>query len=160
MLFILTANLLDTIQPAFRDRMEVIELSGYTEEEKLAIAKKHLIPKQLNENGLTMKKVVFKDSAIRTIISQYTREAGLRNLEREIGSVCRKVAMRLAEGKDKLYRITKKTSMNSSALPRFCWTRFRRKTRLALPRDWPGLRLVEKSCSLKRRRCEDGVISC
>ncbi len=106
-LFILTANLLDTIQPAFRDRMEVIELSGYTEEEKLAIAKKHLIPKQLNENGLTLKKVVFKDNAIQTIISQYTREAGLRNLEREIGSVCRKVAMRLAEGKDKLYRINK-----------------------------------------------------
>ena len=106
-LFILTANLLDTIQPAFRDRMEVIELSGYTEEEKLAIAKKHLIPKQLNENGLTIKKVVFTDSAIRMIISQYTREAGLRNLEREIGSVCRKVAMRMAEGKDKLYRITK-----------------------------------------------------
>ena len=106
-LFILTANLLDTIQPAFRDRMEVIELSGYTEEEKLAIAKKHLIPKQLNENGLTLKKVVFKDNAIQTIISQYTREAGLRNLEREIGSVCREVAMRLAEGKDKLYRINK-----------------------------------------------------
>jgi ATP-dependent Lon protease len=106
-LFILTANVLDTIQPAFRDRMEVIELSGYTEEEKLAIAKKHLIPKQLNENGLTTKKVVFTDSAIRMITSQYTREAGLRNLEREIGSVCRKVAMRMAEGKDKLNRITK-----------------------------------------------------
>jgi ATP-dependent Lon protease len=106
-LFILTANMLDTIQPAFRDRMEVIELSGYTEEEKLAIAKKHLIPKQLNENGLTIKKVVFTDRAIRMMISQYTREAGLRNLEREIGSVCRKVAMRMAEGKDKLYRITK-----------------------------------------------------
>ncbi len=106
-LFILTANLLDTIQPAFRDRMEVIELSGYTEEEKLAIAKKHLIPKQLDENGLTGKQVVFMDSAIRTITSQYTREAGLRNLEREIGSVCRKVAMRMAEGKSKLCRITK-----------------------------------------------------
>ena len=106
-LFILTANLLDTIQPAFRDRMEVIELSGYTEEEKLAIAKKHLIPKQLNENGLTTKKVAFTDNAIQVIVSQYTREAGLRNLEREIGSVCRKVAMRLAEGKDKLYRISK-----------------------------------------------------
>ena len=73
----------------------------------MAIAKKHLIPKQLNENGLTTKKVVFTDSAIRMITSQYTREAGLRNLEREIGSVCRKVAMRMAEGKDKLYRITK-----------------------------------------------------
>lgn len=106
-LFILTANLLDTIQPAFRDRMEVIELSGYTEEEKVAIAKKHLIPKQLNENGLTARKVIFSDRAIQTVISQYTREAGLRNLEREIGSICRKVAMRMAEGKDKLYRITK-----------------------------------------------------
>ncbi|MFN8009482.1 MAG: S16 family serine protease, partial [Terriglobia bacterium] len=106
-LFILTANLLDPIQPAFRDRMEVIELAGYTEEEKLAIAKKHLVPKQLNENGLTSRQVLFTDGAIRIITSQYTREAGLRNLEREIGSVCRKVAMRMAEGQKKLFRINK-----------------------------------------------------
>ena len=131
-LFILTANLLDTIQPAFRDRMEVIELSGYTEEEKLAIAKKHLIPKQLNENGLTSKKVAFTDNAIQVIISQYTREAGLRNLEREIGSVCRKVAMRLAEGKDKLYRINKENVHEFLGSPKIsAWTSFQRKIRLA-----------------------------
>jgi ATP-dependent Lon protease len=105
-LFITTANLLDPIQPAFRDRMEVIELSGYTEEEKLAIAKKHLLPKQLSEHGLKSKQILFSDSALRTIITQYTREAGLRNLEREIGSVCRKVARRIAEGKKGVCRIT------------------------------------------------------
>jgi len=105
-LFITTANLLDPVQPAFRDRMEVIELSGYTEEEKLAIAKKHLLPKQLSEHGLKSKQILFSDSALRTIISQYTREAGLRNLEREIGSVCRKVARKIAEGKKGVCRIT------------------------------------------------------
>jgi len=105
-LFITTANLMDPIQPAFRDRMEVIELSGYTEEEKLAIAKKHLLPKQFSEHGLKTKQIIFSDSALRTMISQYTREAGLRNLEREIGSVCRKVARRIAEGKKGAFRIS------------------------------------------------------
>jgi ATP-dependent Lon protease len=105
-LFITTANLMDPIQPAFRDRMEVIELSGYTEEEKLAIAKKHLLPKQLAEHGLKTKQIVFSDSSLRAMISQYTREAGLRNLEREIGSVCRKVARKIAEGRKEVCRIT------------------------------------------------------
>jgi ATP-dependent Lon protease len=105
-LFITTANILDPIQPAFRDRMEVIELSGYTEEEKLAIARKHLLPKQLGEHGLKARQIVFSDSALRAIISQYTREAGLRNLEREIGSVCRKVARKIAEGRKGVCRIT------------------------------------------------------
>jgi ATP-dependent Lon protease len=97
-MFITTANLLDPVQPAFRDRMEVIDLSGYTEEEKLVIARKHLLPKQLSEHGLKARQIQFSDSALRTMISQYTREAGLRNLEREIGSVCRKVARKIAEG--------------------------------------------------------------
>ncbi len=105
-LFITTANLLDPIQPAFRDRMEVIELSGYTEEEKLAIARKHLLPKQFSEHGLKARQIVVSDSALRAIISQYTREAGLRNLEREIGSICRKVARKIAEGKKGVCRIT------------------------------------------------------
>ncbi|HEX9726060.1 MAG TPA: endopeptidase La [Vicinamibacteria bacterium] len=107
-MFITTANQLDPIQPAFLDRMEVIELTGYTEEEKLQIAKRHLIPKQLEENGLTPKELVFADSAIRRIITQYTREAGLRNLEREIARACRKVAKQVAEEGKKLHKITAK----------------------------------------------------
>lgn len=106
-MFIVTANVLDTIQPAFLDRMEVIRLSGYTDEEKLQIAKVHLIPKQMEENGITETEVIWTDSGITKIITGYTKEAGLRNLEREIGTICRKIAVEVAEGKDKKsYRIT------------------------------------------------------
>ncbi len=98
-LFITTANILDTVQPAFRDRMEVITLSGYTEEEKVQIARRHLIPKQLEAHGLKSRDIVFPDAVIRAIIQGYTREAGLRNLEREIATICRKVAMKFALGK-------------------------------------------------------------
>jgi ATP-dependent Lon protease len=105
-MFITTANLLDPIQPAFRDRMEIIDLPGYTEEEKLQIALQHLVPKQVKEHALSDRFIVFTEGAIKKIISLYTREAGVRNLEREIASVCRKVARKVAEGKKKLYRIT------------------------------------------------------
>ena len=105
-MFITTANLLDPIQPAFRDRMEILHLPGYTEEEKLQIAMRHLVPKQIQENALSSKYISFTKGAIQKIISLYTREAGVRNLEREIASVCRKVARRVAEGKEKLSRIT------------------------------------------------------
>ncbi|MBM3305270.1 MAG: endopeptidase La [Candidatus Aminicenantes bacterium] len=105
-LFITTANLLDPIQPAFRDRMEVLELTGYTEEEKLQIAFRHLIPKQVAENALTPKLIHFTDGAVKKIASLYTREAGVRNLEREIASVCRKVARKVAEGKKALSVVT------------------------------------------------------
>jgi ATP-dependent Lon protease len=105
-MFITTANLLDPIQPAFRDRMEVLDLPGYTEEEKQQIALQHLVPKQVKEHALSDKSIVFSEGAIKKIISLYTREAGVRNLEREIASVCRKVARKIAEGKKKLYRIT------------------------------------------------------
>jgi ATP-dependent Lon protease len=105
-MFITTANLLDPIQPAFRDRMEVINLSGYTEEEKSEISRRHLIPKQIEENGLTPQQTQFSDKAIQTIIQKYTREAGLRNLEREIAKVCRKLARRVAEGEQGPYRLT------------------------------------------------------
>jgi ATP-dependent Lon protease len=105
-MFIATANQLDPIQPAFLDRMEVIELSGYTEEEKLRIAKRHLIPKQREENGLTARRVAFSDESLKMMIARYTREAGLRGLEREISRVCRKVAKRVADGYEGLTRVT------------------------------------------------------
>ncbi len=106
-MFIVTGNVLDTIQPAFLDRMEVIRLSGYTDEEKLSIAKQHLIPKQMEENGIQETEVVWTDSGITKVITGYTKEAGLRNLEREIGTICRKIAVEVAEGKEeKAYRIT------------------------------------------------------
>ncbi|OPY77848.1 MAG: Lon protease [Syntrophorhabdus sp. PtaU1.Bin153] len=97
-MFITTANRIDTIPSALKDRMETIYIPGYTEREKLVIAKKYLVPKQLVENGLTEDMIRFADHALITIIQDYTREAGLRNLEREIASVGRKVAKRIAEG--------------------------------------------------------------
>ncbi|HUF77305.1 MAG TPA: endopeptidase La [Thermoanaerobaculia bacterium] len=100
-LFIATANLLEPIQPAFRDRMEVIRLSGYTEEEKLAIARRHLIPKQLEANGVTPEHVALTDGALREVIARYTKEAGLRNLERELAAIFRKVAVRVARSSER-----------------------------------------------------------
>ena len=105
-MFITTANVTDTIQPAFLDRMEVIRLAGYTEEEKLEIARRYLIPKQLEENGLSSDQIEFTTPALHLLIDGYTREAGLRNLEREIGSLCRKVAVEVARGKHGKRRIT------------------------------------------------------
>ncbi len=97
-LFITTANILDTIQPAFLDRMEVIRLTGYTEQEKLQIGRRYLVPRQLKAHGLTAKNVRISSPVLRTIIRSYTREAGLRNLEREIATICRKVAVKRAMG--------------------------------------------------------------
>ncbi len=105
-MFITTANLVDPILPALKDRMEVIEIAGYTEEEKLHIARNFLIPRQLTENGITQKQLEITDKAVLAVISQYTREAGLRNLEREIANICRKVARQIAEGKKKYVKVT------------------------------------------------------
>jgi ATP-dependent Lon protease len=97
-LFVATANVLDTIPGPLRDRMEILELPGYIEEDKLAIAKGYLVPRQIAENGLKDSEIYFTDEAIREIIRSYTREAGVRQLERELGAVCRSVATRVAEG--------------------------------------------------------------
>src|SRR3989475_4673299 len=105
-MFITTANLIDPILSALRDRMEIIEIPGYSEEEKLGIAKRFLIPRQLTEHGLTEKQITFTDRALHRIINEYTREAGVRNLEREIADVMRKVVKKIAEGDDRLYIIT------------------------------------------------------
>src|SRR5262245_8876325 len=104
-MFVTTGNMLDPIQPAFRDRMEIIQLTGYTEEEKLEIAKRHLIPKQIEAHGLKKSQINFTDEGIRSMINRYTQEAGLRNLEREIAAVCRKVAKQVATGEKKVRKI-------------------------------------------------------
>src|SRR4030066_268685 len=104
-MFITTGNMVDTIPSALRDRMEIIYLSGNTTEEKLGIAKNYLIPKQLGEHGLSSKVLKITDPGLFNIISQYTREAGVRNLEREIANLCRKVAKKIAEGKEKTFVI-------------------------------------------------------
>ncbi|MBI5074699.1 MAG: endopeptidase La [Nitrospirae bacterium] len=107
-MFITTGNLADTIPGPLRDRMEIIYLSGYTTEEKLGIAKKYLLPKQLEEHGLTSTILSITDQALNLLIAQYTREAGVRNLEREIANLCRKVAKRIAEGKERKFIVTAK----------------------------------------------------
>jgi ATP-dependent Lon protease len=107
-MFITTANILDTIPPALLDRLEVIELLGYTQEEKVKIAERYLIPRQLSENGLTAGQLKITTKAISSVISGYTREAGVRNLEREIASICRGVASQIAEGEIKTKTIAVK----------------------------------------------------
>ena len=106
-LFITTANMLDPIAEPLRDRMEIIELQGYTEEEKVHIAFKYLIPRQIDENGITAEQIEFPEEAVRYTIRHYTREAGVRSLERTFGTICRKQARRLAEGKSEKLVVTK-----------------------------------------------------
>ena len=101
-LFLCTANVLDTIPPALRDRMETLRIPGYTEEEKIEIAKAHLVPRQRDEHGLTEEQVEFTDDGIRSVVNEYTREAGVRNLDRELATLCRKVARSIVEGHEGL----------------------------------------------------------
>jgi len=108
-LFICTANMLDTIPEPLRDRMEIIELQGYTEDDKTHIAERYLIPKQIEENGLTKEQIEFPEDSVRFISRHYTREAGVRNLERNIGTVCRKQARRIAEGNTDKLVVTRET---------------------------------------------------
>src|SRR5215211_4991808 len=118
-LFITTANILDPVPPALRDRMEVLEIPGYTEEEKLAIARDHLVQKQITNHGLTAEQLTLTDDAIRAVIRGYTREAGVRNLEREIGALCRKAARRRAEGDEAALTITPEVVTDMLGAPSF-----------------------------------------
>ncbi len=118
-LFITTANVLDPVPPALRDRMEVLELPGYTEEEKLEIAREHLIAKQVANHGLKPDQMTFADEAVRAVIRGYTREAGVRNLERELSALCRKVARRWAEGDERPVAITPDLVVDMLGAPRF-----------------------------------------
>ena len=154
-LFIATANVLDTVPGPLRDRMEILELPGYTEDEKLAIAKGYLVPRQISENGLKPGEINFTDEAIREIIRSYTREAGVRQLERQLGAVCRSVATRVADG---LKRPS--PSIRNLSLP--TWVRKNSSTRSrcapACPEwqpAWPGRRLAGTSCLSKRPKCRE-----
>ena len=118
-LFITTANVLDPIPPALRDRMEVLELPGYTEEEKLVIATEHLLGRQIENHGLTAEQVRFTPEAVHAVIRGYTREAGVRNLEREVGALCRKVARRRAEGDESPVEITVETVVEMLGAPKY-----------------------------------------
>ncbi len=118
-MFITTGNLMDPIPPALKDRMEIIEFPGYIEEEKVKIAQLFLVPKQLKNHGLQAKQLRFTEAGLRTIIREYTREAGVRNLEREIASICRKVAKGIAQEKVKAARVTVKSVRNYLGPPRF-----------------------------------------
>ena len=118
-MFITTANTTDTIPRPLLDRMEVIELGSYTDEEKLQIAKRHLIPKELKRHGLTRQQLRLTDGAIRTILSAYTRESGVRVLERRIAAICRKAAMKLVEGKAQTVRVTERDLEEYLGAPRY-----------------------------------------
>jgi ATP-dependent Lon protease len=118
-LFITTANVLDTILPPLRDRMEVIELAGYTEEEKVEIARRHLVPKQLEEHGLGAELMTWDDDALRLVARGYTREAGVRNLEREIATITRKATREFAEGRTEPLRVTREQVRRYLGAPRF-----------------------------------------
>ncbi len=121
-MFITTANLLDTIPGPLRDRMEILQLSGYTENEKLHIARGYLVPRQIRENGLRLEEVSFTDGALQAVIRNYTREAGVRSLEREVGSICRKVVTQVAEGKLQNVEITPERVEEFLGKPRYYYT--------------------------------------
>ena len=143
-LFITTANVLDPIPPALRDRMEVLELPGYTEDEKLVIATEHLLDRQIGNHGLTADEIRFTEDALRTLVHGYTREAGVRNLEREIGALCRKVARRRAEGDESPVEIGAETVVEMLGAPKFSRRRGCRADPAAGCCDW--------SCVDSRRR--------
>ena len=130
-MFIATANTLDTIPPPLRDRMEIIQLAGYTEEEKLEIARRYLVPRQVERNGLGRSQIAISDKALKVVIAEYTREAGVRGLEREIGTLCRKVARQVAEGTAaKRVNVTEPRVRELLGRRRFAREELRRRTRV------------------------------
>lgn len=131
-MFITTANMLDTIPPALKDRMEVIRFPGYTEEEKFHIAKKYLTPRQMENNGVGSKLISISDSVLRTIIREYTSEAGVRNLEREIAAVCRKVAKKITENGKKKINVTASDLTKYLGPPRFQVTKLEKKNEVGV----------------------------
>ena len=131
-MFITTANVLDTIPPALRDRMEVIRFSGYIEDEKVQIAKNFLIPKQVRENGLTTDLLSIQDSAVRKLVREYTREAGVRGLEREIASICRKVAKKVAKGSSEKTTVKDRDVRTYLGSPRYHYGRAGEKDEVAV----------------------------
>ena len=131
-MFITTANVLDTIPPALRDRMEIIRFSGYIEEEKVQIAKNYLIPKQIKENGLTKDLISIHESAVRKLIREYTREAGVRGIEREIGAICRKVAKGVAQGSSAKTTVKDKDVPTYLGSPRYHYGRAGEKDEVAV----------------------------
>ena len=152
-LFITTANILDPVPPALRDRMEVLEIAGYTEEEKLTIATDHLVEKQVKNHGLTPEFIQFTPDALRQVIRGYTREAGVRNLEREIGALCRKAARRRAEGDEAADHRHARCRGRDAGRARGSSTRkWRSAPRIQAWRSaWPGRRPAAR-CSSSRRR--------
>jgi len=142
-MFVTTANNLDTVPGPLRDRMEVITLAGYTEEEKLEIARRYLVPRQIERNGLRRSQLVISDAALRAIISDYTREAGVRSLEREIGTIARKVARGVAEGKDASCWASGASSQRRAGAP----------SNPGSPPGSHGLPWAGTCCSSRRRRC-------
>ena len=159
-LFLTTANTLDTIPAPLRDRMEVLTLSGYTDAEKVQIARAYLVPKQIAAHGLRPEELTIEDSALRAVIRGYTREAGVRNLDREVASLCRKVAREIAEGRTEPKVVTGRrtwsgTSGGSGSSTRWPSGRSAR----ASQRAWPGRHRAATCCSWKRPACRVGTSS-
>ena len=151
-MFICTANVLHTVPQALRDRMEVMQLAGYTEFEKIEIARSFLAPKAVKGNGLTDKNIQFKDEAFEAIIQRYTREAWVRNLEREINAICRKVARKVVvEGKQFSDDITAGKVTDHLGMPRYRQMMLEEKNEIGIAPGWPGPRPAASCCSPSRR---------
>ena len=162
-LFITTANWLEPVHPALRDRLEVIELPSYTESEKLQIAKRYLVPRQLEEHGLARQEVRIPDATLRRVIHDYTREAGVRQLEREIAALTRKATRRIVSN-GHVSQAAGPGARIAEGLPgrrHASSTRRRRRSKsVASPPAWPGRPSAAKSCSSKRRGCRAKAICC